>query len=242
MQVPFEDKTTLAAVEAFMADHRWDGYLNLGDFLDLNELSHFVKGRPGAFETELDKSYQAGNAILDRHQAIIRKRNPKARFVLLEGNHEFRATSYKEEHKELGNMLSVPDNLNLKARGFEWVPSWSKGRLFKLGRARFTHGLITTKYHSAVMAQRFGTCIYYGHTHDVQEFPMVLHGNDTTIVGKSLGCLCRYDQQYIKGAPTNWQQAFAVFHILPDGFYTEHTIRIFKHRFVSPDGKVYDGR
>jgi hypothetical protein len=66
-------------------------------------------------------------------------------------------------------------------------------------------------------------------------------GNDKTIVGKSLGCLCDINQKYMKGNPSNWQQAIAVFYIFPDGYYTEHTMRIFKHRFATMDGKIYDG-
>lgn len=241
MQVPYEDKRTLAVVEAYMADHKWDGYLNLGDFLDFNEISTHTEGKRGAVVERVSKTFAAGNEILDRHQAIIRKGNPAAQMVVLEGNHDYRATSYTEKHHELGDLLDVPKGLRLAERKIEWVPAWSKGKLFRLGNAYFTHGLITSKYHAAVMAQRYGVCIYYGHTHDVMEFPVVLRGNNKTIVGKSLGCLCRYDQSYLKGAPTNWQQAFAVFHVMPDGFYTEHTVRIFKHRFVSPEGKLYQG-
>ena len=35
MQVPFHDKLTLAAVEKYMADERWDEWVQLGDFIDL---------------------------------------------------------------------------------------------------------------------------------------------------------------------------------------------------------------
>lgn len=242
LQCPYEDKVTLRAVEAYMAAHRWDGYINLGDLCDFNEISRYNEGYPGRVKERVDQTFRAVNTVLDRHQTIIRARNKDARFVLLEGNHDYRAAAYTEKHPELGKTLNVPLNLRLKERGFEWVPSWSKGKLFKLGNAYFTHGLIISKYHAAVMAARFGVSIYYGHTHDVMEFPIVLRGADKTVVGKSLGCLCNYEQAYMKGAPSNWQQAFAEFFVLPDGFYTEHTTRIFKHRFVGIDGVVYDGR
>lgn len=224
-----------------MAAHRWAGYIQLGDLLDFNELSSYNDGAPGRVRERVDETFAVTNALLDRHQAIIRKRNKAARFVLLEGNHEYRATAYTERHPELGSALSVPHNLRLSERRIEWIPSWSQGRLFKLGNAFFTHGLITSKYHAAVMAQRYGVCIYYGHTHDVQEFPQVLHGADKTILGKSLGCLCKYDQAYMKGAPTNWQQAVSTFFIHSDGYFTEYTSRVFKHRFVGPDGVTYAG-
>lgn len=240
--MPYEDKITLRAVEAYMATRRWDGLINLGDFLDFQEISRYNDGRPGAIKGRVGKSFDAGRRVLDRQLSILRAKNRDARYVLLEGNHDYRATTWAEKHPEMADLLDVPNGLGLRERRVEWIPAWSKGKLFRLGNAYFTHGLSTTKYHASVMAARYGVCIYYGHTHDVQEFPLVLHGADKTIVGKSLGCLCRYDQQYLQGAPTNWQQAFAVFNVMPDGFYTEHTVRIFKHRFVSPEGELYDGR
>lgn len=238
-QVPYHDVRSLAAVEKYLAAHRWDGYINLGDLCDFNEISRYNEGFPGRVKERVDQTFAAVNAILDRHQSIIRARNKDARFVLLEGNHDYRAVAYTEQHPELGKTLSVPDNLRLKERGFEWVPNWSKGKLFKLGNAYFSHGLSTTKYHSSVMAARYGVCIFYGHTHDIQEFPMVLHGPDKTIVGKSLGCLCKYNQKYLKGAPTNWMQAVSTFFIFPDGYFTEYTSKIFRHKFVGPDGILY---
>jgi len=239
MQVPYEDPKSLSAVEAYMSDHKWDGYINLGDFLDLNELSSYNEGFPGRIEHGLGHSIKRANAILDRHCAIIRKRNPHARIVFLEGNHEYRAVAYRDKHTEQRDFLIIPELLKMKERGIEWVPSWSKGEIFTVGKAHFVHGLTTSKYHAAVMAAHYGVSIYYGHTHDVMEHPIVFKGHNDTIVGKSLGCLCSYDQSYLKGAPTKWQQAFATFNFFPDGYYTEHTTRIFKHRFVSPEGKVY---
>ena len=121
------------------------------------------------------------------------------------------------------------------------MPYWSKGKLLKIGNAYFGHGRFVNKYHAAKHADHYGINFYYGHTHDMQSFPRVQHGNDKTLEAASLGCLCRYDQTYIKGAPTNWMQGFGVFHVFPDGYYNMFFVRIFKHRFVSPEGGVYCG-
>ena len=224
-----------------MGAHRWDGYIQLGDFLDFNEISSHSEGFPGRIHEKVDETFKAGNAILDRHQEIIRRKNPDARFVILEGNHDYRAVAYTDKHPELGRVLDVPRNLRLRERGVEWVPCWSKGRLFRLGNAYFTHGLITSKYHAAVMAARYGVPIFYGHTHSIQEYTEVLRGHNKTIVGKSLGCLCRYDQTYLKGSPTAWQQSVSTFFVQPNGYFNEYTSRIFNHRFAAPDGIIYDG-
>ena len=242
MQVPYEDRLSLAAVESYMAAHRWDGYLNLGDLLDFNELSSYVEGKPGAVTEDVATTFAAANEILDRHVRLIRGRNLKARMVLLQGNHDYRAVSYAEKHPGLKEHLDVPRNLRLKERKIEWIESWKKGRLFRLGNAYFTHGLYTSKYHAARMVDHFGVCIYYGHTHDVSIHPKVTHGNDKTLEGGSLGCLCRYDQKYLKGAPTNWQQAVTTVFLQQCGNYNLYVSRIFGHRFVGPDGKLYGGQ
>lgn len=245
MQVPYEDKDTLRAVEAYMGDHRWDGYLNIGDFLDFEEISSFNVGKPGAInlsEVNASASFTAGNKILDRHVEIVRRRNRDATMVLLEGNHEFRAEAYRQRYPELGDLLDVPAGLRLRDRRIEWVKSWSEGKVFSVGHARFVHGRYINKYHAAKMVAAYGTNIYYGHTHDVQEYAHVTLGQDTTLEGGSLGCLCRHDLRYMRGGPSNWQQAFGVFYVFPDGYFNKYVVRIFKHRFISPEGKVYDGR
>lgn len=250
LQIPYEDTKTLLAVEQFMRDEAsgpapWDGWLQLGDFLDFNELSRFNYGKEQDVVDDVLESFTAGNTFLDRHQTIIKKGNRNARFVLLEGNHDFRAKEYAStnEGKKWKKTLNYRRQLRLEERRVEWIECWEdKSKTFALGNARFIHGNYTNQYHANKMVQRYGCPIYYGHLHDVMEMPMVQMGPDKSLIGKSLGCLCRYDQKYLKGNPTNWTQAFAIFLVFPDGNFTEHTVRIYNHRFALPDGRVYDGK
>jgi len=244
MHLPFEDAQTIRAVERYIADEKWDFYVNLGDFLDLNCVSSFAEKRPGEKEGQrLVDDFVYASAFLDRHLECVRGRNRSCRVTFLEGNHEERIERYGNLHTELKGLADVPRNLDFKTRGIKWVQSDSKGRLHREGKAFFLHGMYASVYHARRHADRFGVPVYYGHTHDVSEFSRVLYGADKTIEAKSLGCLCSYDLTYLKGRPTNWQQAFGVFWVLPDGYFQEVTVRIFKHRFVGPtNGKVYDGR
>jgi len=242
--VPFEDTRTMRAVEKYMADERWDWYVNLGDFLDLNCVSSFAAKQPGTKEGQrlVDDFVYAG-AFLDRHLDAARRRNRQCRVTFLEGNHEERIERYGNLLPELKGLADVPRNLDLKARGVKWVRSCSRGQIHKEGNALFHHGLYASVYHARRHADYYGAPIYYGHTHDIQEFSRVLHGDDKTIAAKSLGCLCTYDMPWLKGRPTNWQHALSVFWVFSDGYFQEVTVRIFKHRFVGPtNGKVYDGR
>jgi len=237
LQVPYEDKRSLAAVEKYIAAHRWDGWLCLGDFLDFNELSSYVEGKPGAVQEDVAETFNAGNVILDRHRGLV----GDAQMVLLQGNHDYRAVSYAEKHPGLKGQLDVPRNLRLAERGIKWVQSWERGELYKIGNAYFTHGLLTGKYAASRMVDHYGVCIYFGHCHDVSFHSKVRHGDDKTLEGGSLGCLCNYSQRYLRGAPSAWQQAVTTMFVQPNGNYNLYTSRIFGHRFTGPDGVEYAG-
>lgn len=225
-----------------MADHKWDEWIQLGDFMDFDCISKFNEEAFRNVENKrLADDYNEANDILDRHQTIIRANNPKAKFTLLEGNHEYRTERLIDKYPVLEGLVEVEHWLNLKKRKIEYVRCYKKGDIYKLGNANFHHGLYTNKYHSAKMVDNFGVNIYYGHTHDVQSSPKIIRGKNKTLEGMSLGCLCKYDQSYIKNNPTNWSQAFGVMHVLPNGFYNLFVVKIFNHAFVSPEGKFYDG-
>jgi len=237
LQVPYEDKRSLNAVEQVMGYESWDEIIQIGDFLDLDCISTFNEKRLRTIAKKtIQKDFDAGNAILDRWQKLA----PKAKITILEGNHDERMLRYIDANPQLEGSIEVPRGLNLEKRGVRWVPSWSQGDIYQIGNAYFTHGQYVNEHHAKKHVIRFGVNIFYGHTHDVQQYSAVLLGEDKTIVGQSLGCLCRYDQSYLKGSPTNWQQAFASFHFFGDGFFTSNIVRIFKNRFYY-NGRVYKG-
>lgn len=239
MQCPYEDKATMKAVEKYMADDTFDYYINLGDFMDFDCISHHNIGKLRNVEGKrILKDYEYANKILDRHQSIIRKNNPKAEFVLLNGNHENRIDRMLEAQPVLSGMIEVDKGLRLKERGFKWVKCYPDGEVYKLGKASFHHGLYVSDGHAKKMVNAFNCNIFYGHLHDVQGYSKVTYGSNKTIVGQSLGCLCEYEQCYIKGNPTKWQQAITVFEFQENGTFTYNIIRIFNHSF-SVNGKFY---
>lgn len=239
LQVPYEDVLSMSAVEKYMAAHRWDGYLQIGDFLDFDSISSFNYGAPrktrGKFiSNDIDRAKK----ILDRHQAIIRARNRGAKFVLLEGNHENRVERFLDQNPVFEGLLDIPKLLNLHERDIKWVRSWTDGKPYKIGKATFIHGNATGKYHAMKMVEDWGTSIFYGHTHDIMSMPKSRKGLSELIVGQSIGCLC-LEQEYMRGMPTRWQQGFMVLFVMPDGKFTYYIPRIFDHQFVGPDGKLY---
>ena len=238
IHLPYEDKKTFKAIWSYMGSEKWDGVIILGDLLDFNEISKFNQDAPRRRTEKVKETFQTGNLFLDK---LCKTTGKKCQIVLLEGNHDYRPEDYMDRNEQLDGLLDVADNLHLKKRGIKWVKNWSRGELFVKGHAKFAHGQFTSTHHAKKMAQTYGTCIYYGHTHDIQEFAIEYRGDSKNIVGKSLGCTCDLKQKYLKGNPTKWQQAITVFQFFKDGYFQENTIKIFKHRFVGLNGKVYDG-
>lgn len=224
-----------------MGEHRFDELLWLGDLMDFDFISKFNKEAPRLKEDKrFLEDYKIANKFLDRQQAIIRKNNKKARFTLLQGNHDFRPETYVDSHPEQEGNVEPEFKLRLGERGIKWVRSWAEGEMHKIGKAYFIHGLYTNQYHAKKTVDSFGVNTYYGHTHDIMSMPKTLLGKDKTLEGGSLGCLCDYDQKYMKGKPNNWQQSFSVMYTdIETGFYNLYTVRIFNHTFFSPDGKFY---
>ena len=239
--MPFQDDLSLNALERYMADSRFDEVIYIGDLLDFAQISKFNKGSPQEESRLVSDDYKIAGKILDRHISIIKKNNRKAKFTLLEGNHEERIERWLAQNPQVKGLVEVEVGLKLGERGIKWVRAWSKGELYKIGKAYFTHGLYTNQYHAQKMVNNYGVNIYYGHTHDHQSFSKVLKGKDKTIEGMSLGCVCEYDQSYMQGRPSSWQQGFGVFYFDRNtGFFNRTFVGIFNHSFISPEGKFYD--
>jgi len=236
LQIPYQDRRSLNAVEQFIKEHKWDEIIQLGDFMDFDCISSHNKNKLRQIEGKrLLLDYDEGNEILDRWQKLT-----DAQITILEGNHEFRVQNYIEANPQLEGWIEVPTCLKLKKRKINWIPFWSEGKTYDVGKATFIHGKVTTDFHTKKMAYTYGRNIFYGHTHDIQCYSVQTAGNDNTYVAQSLGCLCNYNQQYMRGGPSKWQQAVCVFHFYEDGFFTYNIIRIFKHRFFY-EGIEYQG-
>ncbi len=239
VHVPFEDRFTLAAVEQYLSDIQPNEIIIGGDFMDLNCISSHNKENLRAVEkTTLDKDFIYGNKVLDRWQKKFRG----ARWTYLEGNHEYRLNRYVDANPRLEGILDNPRLLRLKDRGITWIPSWSKGKTYTIGKATFLHGESVSDLHAKGMVSAYGDNVFYGHTHDIQSYSKKTKGDHKTRIGQSLGCLCSYEQAYMRGTTSRWQQGFGVFHFMPDGFFNHYVVSVFKHRFISPEGWVYNGK
>lgn len=242
-QFPYEDRAANNAVEQYVADNKFDEWIDLGDFMDFDFLSTHNEGKHRLNAGKLLKQHYAyGREVLDRRLEALHTNNKKAQMTIIEGNHDARVEAFIDKNPQLEGLIEVEEGLGLAERNVQWVRFWRDGSIYKIGKAGYCHGLYTSRYHAAKMVENYCCNIFYGHVHDVMEFPKVMHGKDEVVVGQSLGCLCRLDQAYIKQNPKNWQLAFGDFFFNRDGLFTYYVPRIFNSQFVAPTGKVYKGR
>lgn len=238
LQLPYEDKKSLNAVEQYMGDHEWDEVIQIGDFMDFDIISSHNKENLRAISGKtIDKDYEYGNAVLDRWQKLA----PKAKFTIIEGNHEFRMERYIDANPVLEGKMEVPGGLNLNRRGIKWIPYWSKGDVYRVGKASFIHGTYVNQYHAKKHLEAYDTSVFYGHVHSVQSFSKV-QKKGKPMIAQSLGCLCELNQGYMRGRPSNWVHAFAVFYIQDNGNFNHFVVQVVDHKFVSPEGKLYIGK
>lgn len=242
LQVPYHDERSLNAVLKYARSEKWDQCILLGDTLDLDCISHHNRNRLRQVEGKrILADAHAGNQILDRIEKAVKVNSKSPKFVFLQGNHEQRITRLIEANPTLEGLVEVELILRLKERGWTWVSCWDDGQCYQLGKALFHHGRFHGLHHTRKHVLTYGSNVFYGHVHDMECSSLSRFGSDETIVGQSLGCLCKYEQSYLGSNPSKWQQGFGVFYFLPDGHFTYYTPRIFRNRFVAPNGKVYAG-
>lgn len=237
-----EDRKLLELLRRFVADNWWDGWHHLGDLLDCESISRFNDGKPRkiANSATLKEEFALGNKFLDEHLEAARSKNPECEATLVSGNHEDRTEALVDRQPQLAGLVEVEPNLELKRRKVRYVPYWSTGEMLKIGKAYLCHGHRINQYHAAAMVRDYGATVLYGHSHDVQDFPVKRLSDKSIIAGQSLGCTCDLNPPWIKGRPQNWCHAFGVLNVFPDNNFALMVVKIFKHRFVSPiDGRVY---
>jgi predicted phosphodiesterase len=231
-----EDRRSLDAVKKYASDLKWSHVVFLGDVMDHDGISDHNKGNLRSIsDQKIMADYEVGNRELDEWEQVT----PGAQKIILEGNHDYRPERLVDAQPQLKGLVETPIGLKLEKRGWLWVPYWSTGETFDLGRASYGHGRYTSDYHAAKHAHRYGRNFYYGHLHDTQSYTVERDGDDLKYEAASLGCLCAYRQYYLKGRPTRWQQMVTKFSFQPNGNFNRYSTAIFNHRFISPEGKFY---
>ena len=209
--------------------------------MDHNSISSHNKGNLKNVKDEtLFKDYEVANRDLDEFQRVTRG----AEHVVIEGKQSWTTGRpwWQEQQPQLEGLIETEKwPQDLRAEVGLWIPYWTKGTVLDLGHASFGHGRYTNKHHAYQHASKYGRNFYYGHLHDTQAYTVERDGDDLKYEAALLGCVCTYQQYWLRGRPTKWQQAISVFRFQPNGNFNRYTCNIFNHSFISPEGKLYKG-
>lgn len=223
---PMHDKGTIEAAFREAREKGAVGVLLNGDMMDMFSVSPFFREptKHGMLE-ELECGRQA--------LAWMRGQLPRARFVMREGNHDFRLRRYIVERAgalyELPE-LRLPNLLGLPDLGIEWVQD--KAKIF-LGKLITLHGHELRKGEGVNPARhaflRTTATVLVNHHHRTSEHHQ--RGlDDKHFAAWSVGCACYTSADY---DPYNqWNHGFAMVRVESDGWFSVLNRRVLNGRVV----------
>lgn len=236
LHVPEHNMTAIKSILYLMDDVKFDGLVNIGDFLDMGCISHWNKTKKLTSEgLKLKEDYIVGNTILDEFD----KRLPEGcdkHFMF--GNHEDWYYQFIECNPMLEGMLHPTQELHLKERGYKVYETYND--IFRIGQLNFTHGIYTGMHYVKKHIDELKTNVIFGHLHSQRERYESSPAKQLSIAGYALGCLCSMSPSYMKGRPNKWTNGFAIVYFYPNGDFEVRLIRIIRGKFIF-DGKVYNG-
>jgi predicted phosphodiesterase len=222
-----------------------DTVINLGDFLDLPAQGRFEQ--EAAFAATTQDSIDRGHLFLQQQRAAA---GPKAKIVLIEGNHDRRMEKFintnaasafglRRANTKGLPVMSIPYLLRLDEIGVEYIDAYPAGAYWINDRLRAIHGTKVRSNGSTAAAYTNDTphiSTVFGHVHrqELQSRTVFDRQGSIKSVAISPGCLCRVDgavpsvngSTKTDGTPAtyyeNWQQGIAVITVDASGdFFTE---------------------
>ena len=239
LQVPFHDQKSLDAVLKYASSIRWDGVIQLGDFLDFDFCSRWTADNARKTEgSRFLQEYAAGNAVLDQIQTAVRKKNKDAHLIVIEGNHDWRVENVVNKTPSLEGLIEFESNMHFNDRNATFWRYWVHKKPIKIGHAYFIHGDYIGTHHAKKTADSYHRNVFYGHTHTLQAYTKTTLSDDS-VQCWSLGTLSRFDLEYMGKRPSSWMQCFAEFFIKSDGSFNHYVTNVIDQKFIAINGKEY---
>lgn len=232
--IPFQDQKIIDLVFDFVRDFKPDIIDDLGDTIDLWQISSFDKdpARKNTIQKDLDK-YKG-------YLKTLRSLAPNAEIEVHLGNHGDRLRKYIWRNADaLSSIVSLNMEflLGVKEQKISLIKGAEEYR--RRGNLILTHGTVVSQ-DSGMTARRnlkkYGLSVITGHT----------HRGGSTYVTDLLGtrgawenfCLCdpKLSKEW-RMATANWQQGFSYVYYYPDRFEI-HQCPIIKGKFTAL-GKEY---
>lgn len=233
VHVPFNNKALTKGVLDLMSDEMFDGIVLAGDFLDMNPLGTYEKGRVSRTGVTLEEEYEKGLELLKDIDSLLLK---GAKKVFMFGNHEERYYRWKADinNFKYGDQLNPIKNLKLKQLGYE-VYSDYKNDVFELNSLNILHGEYFNVHCAKKHLDVFRRNVLFFHTHRVQTFR---EGDFAAYNAGFLGDINSEAFNYApRGMKSAWGNGFAVVTTYGDRHFVD-VVNCVDNKFAYK-GKIY---
>lgn len=237
VHAPFHDEKLLTKICRYIKDSKPDGFVLLGDFLDLYSLSRWNQNSLYKLkDLTLTIEYDSGIKTIQLLEMALPKGIEKH---FLYGNHEDRFERFLQEGDtaKIGNELRRPEEaLRLKERGYEVHRDWRDDAVRLGEHLDVVHGLYAPINAAKKHADEFQGSVIFGHTH---RFGAYVDGKRGAY---NIGCLVDRDSIGFRYEPRvkrlKWIQGFAEVNIASTGEFWVNMVQVWNGGFIA-NGKLY---
>jgi metallophosphoesterase superfamily enzyme len=222
LQVPYQDTAYVKRLLRVVRVWKPDTIVQVGDLIDLPEVSQWTKNLAGEYAGTLQRSMHTAQELL----RTFRDAAPQARLRVKEGNHDLRFEKYMRTYAPAASGLdsnTLPYQLNMAEIGIEYERKpflVAPGVTVAHGHEK-AYSSIPGKYELARI-QEYGTSLITGHTHT----PVLVTNtvgtgeNARHFFGMNVGHAMDVNQVgYVADGYTKWCQGFGMLEVYGDSVH-----------------------
>lgn len=190
-----------------------------GDLGDFSSISTHDKGKRGWEQESLEEDFDSVSDATER----LTKRAGDTRFVLIEGNHEYRCDRFVSENSPLHGLIKKRYSTAMS----EWHRRVPFKKLFTLGGIGFLH-FLPTKMGLATSGVNLGRSVLskarmsmvVGHSH-ILDYAEDADASGRLMFGLSAGCMVaeEHDEGWSRGTDTSWWRGAILVDGVSRGYY-----------------------
>jgi len=234
--IPYTNQPTVKIELEIAKDIKPDGFIILGDYMDMEPVSHWLKNKKKTLENKrMQSDYIEGNKLLDAFDKVLPKNCDKRYFY---GNHERFYYDLVEEMPALEGLLDPKIELKLKERGY--IVYDDINHIERLGRLNFTHGMYHNQNYVKAHIDKFQTNVLHADMHSPRFRCSESPAREIALVGYCVGCSCDLTPNYQSNRPNKWSHGFAVVYFFDNGYFDVDLKRVVQGICVF-NGKLYNG-
>lgn len=212
----YADMQVVEVIRKVLHNTYVDFFVQVGDLLDMEVISRYVKGRAKEENkyTLLEEYAHTEKNIVHPWSKAACNKNPKAKSIYMTGNHcsgiSGRLGDWLASHPQFQGLVEPNVHIDFEKYNGYYFDTWGTNELIDIGPISFTHGNYTNMHHAHKMANEYMRNIVYGHLHDFSRAYKRRHADDGDMyfMAQCAGLVAKKQQGYVGKRPTNWHQGF----------------------------------